>query len=126
MGLDTTREDMMQALLEGVALRAAQALKAIGGCVTLEGVVSIDGGLTRNNYFCQFLARALGRVVRIPATPDLTGLGCAQLAWIGSGLGDLPPSQAPLRTLDPQPALDAALSARFADAVERSRRWREA
>ena len=125
MGLDTSREDMMQALLEGVALRAAQALAAIGGCVALEGAVSIDGGLTRNDYFCRFLARALGRAVSLPATPESTGLGCAQLAWIGAGLGDLPPTAAPLRTHEATPALDASLTLRFADAVERSRRWRE-
>ena len=119
----------MQAVLEGVALRSAQAIAAMHARLPLASSVSIDGGLSRNPYFCHFLARALDRTVAIPATADLTGLGISQLAYIGAGLsndGSVPPVAAPERTIVPSAALPDDLHARFADAVERARGWRSA
>ena len=127
MGLETTRLDLVQAVLEGVALRSAQALSAMDERVPLAPVVSIDGGLSLNPYFCTFLARALGRRVVVPSTPDLTGLGCAQLAFIGAGFGPLdtlPPVAPPDRVVEPDAALPTEMLARFGDAVERARHWR--
>src|SRR5262249_57160390 len=89
MGTDTTKSDMMQALLEGVALLAAEVMSAMGRATPLQGAISIDGGLSNNRYFCNFLGRALGQPVVVAGSADLTGLGCAQLALIGAGLADL-------------------------------------
>lgn len=127
MGLDTGKLDLVQALLEGVALRSAQALAAMNERVPLAPTVSVDGGLTLNPYFCAFLARALNRTVVVPSTPDLTGLGCAQFAFLGAGLGPaetLPPVAPPDRTLEPDAPLPPAMLVRYADAVDRARRWR--
>jgi glycerol kinase len=127
MDLDTARLDLVQALLEGVAMRSAQALKAMDERVPLSNTVSVDGGLSLIPHFCEFLARALNRTVVVPSTPDLTGLGCAQLAFVGAGLGPietLPPVPPPDRMVTPESSLPAELHARFADAVERSRHWR--
>ena len=85
MGLETTRRDLVQAVLEGIALRAAEVLGAMDRVAPLAGAVSVDGGLSRNGYFCRFLADALGREVVVPASAELTGLGIAQLALIGAG-----------------------------------------
>lgn len=129
MGLDTSPTDLLQALLEGVALRTAQALAALDCHVPLKAQVSVDGGLTLNPYFCEFLARALGRTVVVPSTPDLTGLGCAQFAFVGAGHGPvetLPPVAPPDRVVEPEAPLPAAMHARFADAVMRARGWRAA
>jgi glycerol kinase len=129
MGLDTSSPDLLQALLEGVALRTAQALSALDRHVPLGTHVSVDGGLTLNPYFCEFLARALNRTVVVPSTPDLTGLGCAQFAFVGAGHGPvetLPPVAPPDRVVEPQSPLPAAQHLRFADAVMRARGWREA
>lgn len=129
MGLATTSADLVQALLEGVALRTAQAVTALDGHVPLREQVSVDGGLTRNPYFCEFLARALHRTVVVPSTPDLTGLGCARFAFLGSGHGSvetLPPMGAPARVVSPDAALSAESHARFADAVSRTRNWHAA
>jgi glycerol kinase len=127
MDLDTTRLDLAQAVLEGVALRSAQALSAMHERVPLASTVSIDGGLALNPYFCSFLARALDRKVVVPSAPDLTGLGCAQFAFIGAGFGPLetlPPVASPDRIVQPDVPLHPEMHARFADAVERARRWR--
>jgi glycerol kinase len=124
IGLDTTRADMAQALLEGIALRVADLLDAIGTLMPLTDTVSLDGGLTRNDYFCRFLAGVVGRAVSVPSTPDLTGFGTALLARIGTGQPDDLPPPPPERTISPGRRLDPALRARFRDAVERSRGWR--
>ena len=129
MGLDTSSRDLVQAVFEGVALRSAQAMAAIHARLPLACSVSIDGGLSRNPYFGQFLANALNRTVVIPATVDLTGLGISQLAYLGAGLsndGSVPPVAAPERTISPRAPLPDDVHARFADAVERARGWRTA
>jgi glycerol kinase len=127
MGLDTTRLELVQALLEGVALRSAIALKTMDEHVLLADVVSVNGALSLNPYFCEFLARALDRTVVVPSTPDVTGLGCAQFAFIGAGLGPietLPPVSPPDRTVTPESPMPAEVIARFANAVDLCRHWR--
>jgi glycerol kinase len=127
MGLDTTRSDMMQALLEGVALLAETVLAAIDKLSPLAPVLSVDGGLARNGYFLRFLADATNRRVRVPSSAELTGLGAAQLAMIGAGLASLdtlPPPSPPKAEIAPEAPLSAELRARFAEAVERSKAWR--
>ncbi len=53
--------------------------------VPLSSPISIDGGMSRNPWFCQFLADILGRDLRISDEAELTALGCAQLAALGAG-----------------------------------------
>jgi glycerol kinase len=127
LGLETTKRDMVQSVLEGVALRAAQVIEAMNGLQPVSARLSIDGGLANNAYFRQFLAQALGRTVTVPASLELTGQGCALFALIGAGLatiGSLPPAAAPQASIAPGTPLDPKLRRKFADAVERSRGWR--
>ncbi|HZF35866.1 MAG TPA: FGGY-family carbohydrate kinase, partial [Candidatus Angelobacter sp.] len=127
LGADTTKTDMMQALLEGVALLAAEVIAAMARATPLQGSISIDGGLSNNRYFCNFLGRALGQPVVVAGSADLTGLGCAQLALIGAGLADLdtlpPPPPARNRVTSATPLPEAARK-RFRDAVKRCSNWR--
>ncbi|HET6158773.1 MAG TPA: FGGY family carbohydrate kinase [Dongiaceae bacterium] len=127
MGLETTRADMMQALLEGVALLAEKVMAAINKLSPLAPVLSVDGGLTRNQYFTRFLADAINKRVRVPSSAELTGLGAAQLAMIGAGLADLdslPPAPQLLAEIAPGAPLSSTLHAAFSEAVARSRNWR--
>jgi glycerol kinase len=127
MGLETAPKDMMQALLEGIALLSSELIIAIERATPLSGNISIDGGLSRNSYFCDFLAEALNRSVSVPASAELTGLGTAQLALIGAGLAaidNLPQAPAPRRVARPQGKLSEACRARFADGLARCRNWR--
>jgi glycerol kinase len=128
MGLETTRGDLVRAVLEGVALRSAQALAAMNDCLPLAPTISIDGGMSQNRYFANFLATALGRTLTIPSTADLTGMGICRLALLGAklcGLGSLPPLPAPQKTIGSDNPLPGPLHARFSQAVERTRRWRD-
>ena len=126
MGLDTTKADLMQALLEGVALLAETVLATIDTLSPLGQVVSVDGGLSRNSYFTGFLAEATNKRIRVPASAELTGLGAAQLAMLGAGaakLGSLPAPEARAE-IAPRAPLGRSLHARFAEAVNRSKAWR--
>jgi glycerol kinase len=127
MGLETRKRDLVQSVLEGVALRAAQVIEAMNGLQPIAPKLSIDGGLANNGYFRNFLARALGRNLTVPASVELTGQGCALLALIGAGLAtidNLPPAPEPQARIEPKDPLDPALRGKFAEAVERSRNWR--
>ena len=81
----TTRRDLCQALLEGVALRTAEVVAAMAELVPLAERLSIDGGLARSGYFAQFLADATGRTVLRRGFDELTAFGCAALAARGLG-----------------------------------------
>jgi glycerol kinase len=127
LGQATDRRDLVQAVLEGIALRAAEVIAAMADVAPLAPVVSIDGGLSKNAGFRRFLARALGRTVSLLATAELTGLGAAKMALIGAGLAALDdPSlaAAPRLVVPPDQPLEPALLSRFEAAVERSRGWR--
>jgi glycerol kinase len=124
LGLDTTKQDMVQALLEGIALRAAEVLQAMARQGAKGNEISIDGGLAANPYVGQFLANALNRRVNVAASADLTALGVARMAMIGAGaktLPPLPPSTQRFLPLDPVPA---NLHSRFGIAILRAKGWK--
>jgi glycerol kinase len=85
MGLETGARDLVQSVLEGVAFRTAEVLLAIEAQISLSGALSIDGGMTRNPWFCQFLADTLGKCLLVSREPELTALGTARLAAEGRG-----------------------------------------
>ena len=127
LGLDTTPKDLCQAVLEGIALRAAQVIATMDAQVGTGPEVSIDGGLSRNAYFCQFLADALDRKVVVSATPDVTSLGTAWIAMLGAGLvaspEQLPALGGSLPCRFPKAAVTRAQHALFAEAVRRAGGW---
>jgi glycerol kinase len=124
MGLDTTSQDLMQAVLEGVALRAAEVVHAMSKLGARGDFISIDGGLAANSYFGQFLANALNRRVTVAGSPDLTALGTARMAMLGAGVENLPPLPPPHHNYFPDAPVSAALHARFAIAILRSKGWK--
>ena len=82
MGLSLACEkaDMMQALVEGIALRTAEVLTAMDALVPLRGDISVDGGLSRNAYLVQMLAEVGGHGLRLPAETEQTAAGLARMA----------------------------------------------
>lgn len=119
----TSRADLMQALIEGVALLTADVVDAVYGGELLADSISIDGGVSRNDYFCQFLADVLGVGVRRPAFHELTAFGCAVLA--AGRFDDPPPAPgAGGRLFEPTSRDGETWRALFARALDRSRTWR--
>jgi len=123
MSLDTSAEDLLQAILEGVAFRAAEVIRAMDTVTPIMGPISIDGGMSGNPYFCQFLADALQKTVRAQHMPDLTALGTALMA--GGDRINLPTETRAHR--DYPPIADSQENiARFTDALNRCRNWQSA
>lgn len=86
MALDTGPRDLVQAILEGVAFRTAEVVASMDSIRPLGAPISVDGGMTRNAWFCQFLADTLGRDILVSGEAELTALGTAILAAEGAGL----------------------------------------
>jgi len=80
LSLDTQAMDLMQSILEGIVFRAAEVISSMNTFVSIEDEISIDGGLSANPYFCQFLADVLDLQVVVQSSPELTALGTARLA----------------------------------------------
>ena len=124
MGLDTTAKDLVQAMLEGIALRASEVIAAMGELTLLGGSISIDGGLTKNSYFNRFLANALGKTVIVQETSELTGLGTARMTMLGVGAKSLPPLNAPRTEITPDASLSQEMKQCFSEAVKRAKNWK--
>ena len=127
LGLETTKSDMMQSILEGIAFRAGQVIGAMENLLPISRRLSIDGGVSNNGSFCEFRSKVLNRVLTVPATVELTGFGAAQFALIGAGLATidtLPASPAPRQKIIPAEPIDPQLTEKFRRAVDRSRKWR--
>ena len=122
LGLDTRRDDLSRAVLEGVAFRAAEIVRAMARPDALGRRVSIDGGLSRNRYFAEFLAAAIGRPIELATMPDVTALGLLALCALGRGAPSVvdPTSW---RRIECETPVSDALHARFADALGRTRGW---
>lgn len=97
--LDTTPRDMMQALLEGIAFRMAEAAQSVSALCPLTRL-SVDGGLARNPYLIQTLADALNLPLHLPDEVEQTAIGAALLAAEAVGL-DLAPARTG-RTVTPR------------------------
>ena len=77
---------MMQALVEGIALRTSEVLTAMGAFVPFDVDISVDGGLSRNAYLIRMLAEVGGHGLRLPAETEQTAAGLARLAAEASGM----------------------------------------
>ncbi|MGL5997888.1 MAG: FGGY family carbohydrate kinase [Pseudomonas proteolytica] len=125
MNGSTTRQDMCQAVLEGVALRSVEVITAMDGFLSVTDHLSIDGGLARSPYFAQFLADALQRCIVTQRFDELTAFGCAALAAKGLGVALKPPRNTST-SFHPKVSAEQAQQwrATFSDAVNRCRDWR--
>ena len=123
MSLDTDQQDLAQSVLEGVALRASEVIQAMGDFHKIGEKLSIDGGVSGNPYFCQFLANALQKQVSVKSMAELTAIGTAQLA--GTDEITLSENEDQHRHYFPEKA-GAEYLQRFQHAVNRSREWRQA
>lgn len=125
MGLDTTRADLMQSLLEGIVLRAAEVISAMSQLVPVGDTISVDGGMAKNAYVLQFLSDVLKKRVAVPSSTDLTALGTARLAMRGLGVHSLPLLPKPSRIVEPGQDFAKEAQARFAQAVTRAKGWKK-
>jgi glycerol kinase len=119
----TSRADICQALLEGIAFAAADLCNAMREVVPLNVPVTIDGGVSRSPYFAQFLADALGVEIVVRDFADRTALGISQLVARSLGSTIRLPEPGDDRHHLPRPLTDRA-SALFRRARQLARGWR--
>ena len=119
------RPQIVRAVLEGVAQRAADLVAAAETDSGLQiGVLRVDGGMSANPTFVQALADATGRAVEVSPEREATTLGAAFAA--GLAIGVWPDDAAigatwrPLDVVEPVGSFDRE---RWADTLERAERW---
>jgi glycerol kinase len=122
LGLDTPRIALVQAVFEGIALRAVQLVDAFAQSSGV-GRVSIDGGLSRSAYFTRFLANALGREIHVAEDADLTMIGLLKLCAAAGGVQIRVMQE--WRRVAPEGIAFGGIKRRFADAVSRTLGWKE-
>ncbi len=85
--LDSKPAHLARAAMEAVAYQTHDLLAAVeadGG--TLPATLRVDGGMTANGWFCQFLADVLQVPVERPGNLETTALGAAFLAGLATGM----------------------------------------
>ena len=84
---DTSAAHLARAALEA---QGYQTRDLIGAMADDAGLVPttlrVDGGMTNNNWMCQFLADMTGLAVERPAMTETTALGAAYLAGLEAGV----------------------------------------
>lgn len=124
IGLDaaTGRDDLVKSVLEGVAFRAAEVLDVLGAAPNR--IMSVDGGLTRCDYFLRFLATISQRRLTVPDIAELTAFGAAQLAAKALGEPAIGTGTSAPRQVEPENG-NPQWRALFTEARKRSSGWRQ-
>ncbi|MBL1422383.1 MAG: glycerol kinase [Alphaproteobacteria bacterium] len=120
MDLSTNGKDMMQAILEGVAFRTKQVIDAMAEKIEICSAISIDGGLSNNPYFCQFLANILNKNIIVYESTELTAFGVIKLM---SEQMSVEFSSHKIK-LEYIPCADIDYDGLFDEALNRSRNWK--
>jgi glycerol kinase len=114
----TTRPQLVRAVLEGIAQRAAdlvEAAEADGGVKI--AMLRIDGGMSTNRSFVQAVADATGCAIEVSPVTEATSLGAAFLAGLAIGAladwEDVAATWRPRARVEPRRSFDRA-------------RWKEA
>ncbi len=118
MRLNTTRQDLIQALIEGVVLRTYNVLEAMHAVCPVDKRISIDGGMVKNPYLVQFLADIAEREVVLNPCAEVSAFGSAELARRGLGIdGDIE-VEGEQRIILPRPIDRDAILERFNKAIK--------
>jgi glycerol kinase len=84
--LGATRAHLARAALEAVAYQTLDLLEAMAGDGARPSAMRIDGGMTANEWLCQFLADILNLPVERPRNLETTALGAAFLAGLATAV----------------------------------------
>ncbi len=87
MTLDTTAADLVRATLEAIAFQTRDLTQAMAkDGAPMPAAIRIDGGMSQNAWFAQFLADTLGAPVERPHSHETTAWGAAVLAALTTGV----------------------------------------
>jgi xylulokinase len=119
LSLEHTREDVVRALMEGVALNSRWMMEPYRRFLgrSPEAFVAVGGG-AQSDLWCQIIADVTNQPIRQLANPaQANAVGAAFLAGVGTGalqFGDLPEFQRERRVYEPNSSLKALYDDRFA------------
>uniref|UniRef100_A0A914D4B0 Probable glycerol kinase n=1 Tax=Acrobeloides nanus TaxID=290746 RepID=A0A914D4B0_9BILA len=128
----TTRAHIALAALKSVTFQTAEMLDSVESDLHGYGKIQtlkMDGGMTKNQLFNQLQADTLGRSIICSKFPDITGLGAAIAAGIGTGHLTLEEfsRNSNSRTISYQPKISEVQkdneNRRWKEAVKRARNW---
>ena len=131
LSLSASRDDLVRAVFEGVALNTRWLLEAMERFTRhrLEPIRFIGGG-ARSDVWCQIFADVLGRTIEQVADPvNANARGAGLLAAVALGeltFGQLPDRIRVVRSYDPDPAHDGLYDGLFREFVGLYRRNRKA
>ena len=84
---NSSRKHLVRAVLEGIAYRFLEIINVIkkGGFSDITSI-SVDGGVSKNDFLVQFQADLLGIRIQRPLVKEVTSLGAFYLAGLRIGL----------------------------------------
>lgn len=85
LSLDDKRGDFTRAILEGISVEIANNLRLIQQLTGNLDLVSVAGGMTRADLFCEIQANTYNRKVVRYENSEATSLGAAMIAAISLG-----------------------------------------
>ncbi len=86
ISLDTKKEHIVRAVLEGICFRIKDILEGIVADTKIDvKKIKADGGVSQNKFVLQFLADILGIEVEHSGNPETTALGAAFMAGLETG-----------------------------------------
>ncbi|HGY4723490.1 TPA: FGGY family carbohydrate kinase [Citrobacter amalonaticus] len=124
LSLETERKDLLQSILEGIAMRSAEVINSMDKVRPTGDTVSVDGGLSSNIYFKEFLATLIQKKIISPTNREMTAQGVAQLAR--KGLGNTHPMKVKSRhtVIEPGKKDFSDYFNKYKDIISRSRNLR--
>jgi xylulokinase len=119
MSLAHSREDIIRAVMEGVALNTRWMLEPFAKFIGRDpGAIVAVGGGAQSDVWCQIMADVTGQPIRQAADPiQSNAIGAAFLAGIGMGafkFSDLPGLQRERCVYEPNPSLKGLYDDKFA------------
>lgn len=120
MTMDTTRADMTQAMLEGVAFALRDSVEVARSLGLDISRSTLCGGGSRSTLWRTILANVLGIPLDLPATEQGPGYGAALLALVACGryrnVAEVSRAMLHIQaTVQPDPELTAMYDARYAE-----------
>lgn len=85
LSLDTTRAQLVTAVLASIGYSSAELLAAMRDDGAITRRLQVDGGMVANNWLCQWIADLCEVPVERPKVAESTALGAAMLAFLGAG-----------------------------------------
>lgn len=100
LGRGTKKAHIVRAALEASAYQTHDLLNSIEKDSDKLKVLRIDGGMTNNDFFCQFLSDICNIEVQRPNDLEMTAMGAARVALMGLGI-DAVAKEMPMQNFTP-------------------------